>query len=146
VTETSLSSRFLLSSDAFLNASSNGFFDSSWNNPISSQWCRNFDGVGVWSAVHRWQIHSSHTHRNERIIHTFYHDNCLQLQLHVTLANYIKNYFPNGANMSKTCTANSLPADEHSFVQVRCIMLQVTTISVSVVHGQCGWYCYKWML
>ena len=34
-------------SDADLNASSNGFFASSLNNPISSQFFRNLVGVGV---------------------------------------------------------------------------------------------------
>ena len=53
----------LLSSEAFLNASSNGFLESSWNNPISSQLRRNLDGVGVWSAAstHNISISSSTT-------------------------------------------------------------------------------------
>ena len=47
-------------SKAFLNASSNGFLFSSWNSPISSQFFRNFVGVGVWSEIQDY-IHITQT-------------------------------------------------------------------------------------
>ena len=40
-------------------------------------------------------------------MHNFYPKNCLTLQLHIILANNIKNYISTGTNVNKTCMANS---------------------------------------